>query len=84
MTRTHLDAALLIAQFLAIPAILFLVATVGIWFLGGFRKVGGPAPACFGSRPGPQERAENDCFSCTWREACLPRHIVAIVKETGE
>lgn len=30
-----------------------------------FAKKKPPAdPPCFGSRPGPQQRAENDCYSC--------------------
>lgn len=28
-------------------------------------------PTCFGSNPGPQERAENDCFHCQWNDVCL-------------
>lgn len=35
--------------------------------------VGGKAdlPGCFGSNPGPQDRAENDCISCPWADLCL-------------
>lgn len=32
-------------------------------------------PDCFGSNPGPQERAENDCFSCRWEGDCLGRPL---------
>lgn len=28
-------------------------------------------PHCFESDPNPQERAENDCDNCPWREQCL-------------
>lgn len=29
-----------------------------------FTKKPEPDPECFGSRPGPQQRAENDCYFC--------------------
>ena len=28
-------------------------------------------PVCYGSNPGPQEQAENDCLHCKLREECL-------------
>lgn len=28
-------------------------------------------PSCFGSNPGPQDRALNDCFACPCAEHCL-------------
>ena len=28
------------------------------------------APQCFGSNPGPQQRAENDCDTCSARKEC--------------
>jgi hypothetical protein len=29
-------------------------------------------PECFASNPGPQQRAENDCATCSVRAQCLP------------
>lgn len=28
-------------------------------------------PSCYGSAPGPQAQAENDCESCQWQFACF-------------
>lgn len=28
-------------------------------------------PSCYGSAPGPQQRAENDCDYCPWKWRCL-------------
>jgi len=32
---------------------------------------GGQAPSCFGSRPGPQQKAENGCHDCKCRGYCF-------------
>lgn len=29
-------------------------------------------PSCYGSNPGPQQRAENDCENCPHMKRCLP------------
>lgn len=31
----------------------------------------GQLPGCYGSNPGPQDRAENDCIHCEWNDLCL-------------
>lgn len=28
-------------------------------------------PKCFGSNPSPQDKVENDCRTCRWRQDCL-------------
>jgi len=28
-------------------------------------------PICFGSQPGPQDQAENDCFTCRFNYICF-------------
>lgn len=33
-------------------------------------EVPAPCPKCFGSNPSPQERAENDCFTCLHETQC--------------
>lgn len=33
-----------------------------------------PMPVCFGSRPGPQQQAENDCVTCLQHDRCVPMY----------
>lgn len=37
---------------------------------GGPKQCHHPRPTCFGSNPGAQARAENDCDCCSHRSAC--------------
>jgi hypothetical protein len=42
-----------------------------LWGWWKSRPVIGVVPSCYGSNPGPQDRAENDCIHCKLNDLCL-------------